>query len=191
METFQTTRHGAPQERADHRRPPVAVVGWVRARAVAPARLRRLLGPGQLLRTLHPSGLVRLHRFDLYAEQGLSRHRVAVWIYAGPRHIAYQETLLARDRWPYDARQQRWRAVSHPTLSHTVFASPQPEVLALAETPWIKVQQRSGPRRLRWLPFRGEPLTWAGLETSAVIFLCLYALGGMGGNFFPYVSCVI
>jgi len=29
------------------------------------------------------------------------------------------------------------------------------------------------------------------LEISALIFFYLYVLGGMGGNFFPHVSCVI
>ncbi len=191
IETFHTTRHWAHQERADTRRTPVEVLGWVRGRAVEPERLRRLFGQGQFLRTINPYGFVSIQRFDIYAEQGLARHRVAVWLYEGQLHIEYQETLLARYRCMYDERQKRLRAVRHPTLYHTVFASPQPELLELDDTPWIKVQQRSVPRRLRMLTSRGEPLTWAGLETSALIFLYLYALGGMGGNFFPYVTCVI
>jgi transposase InsO family protein len=191
IETFNTTRHWAHQERADNRRTPVEVLGWVRGRAVEPERLRRLFGQVQFLRTINPYGFVSIQRFYIYAEQGLSRHRVAVWIYEGQLHIEYQETLLARYRCTYDERQKRLRAVSHPTLYHTVFASPQLELLELDDTQWIKVQQRSVPRRLRRLTSRGEQLTLAGLETSALIFLCLYVLGGMGGNFFPYVSCVI
>ena len=190
-QTFHTTRHWAHQERADNRRTPVEVLGWVCGRAVEPERLRRLFGQVQFLRTINPYGFVSIQRFYIYAEQGLSRHRVAVWIYEGQLHIEYQETLLARYRCTYDERQKRLRAVSHPTLYHTVFASPQLELLKLDDTQWIKVQQRSVPRRLRRLTSRGEQLTLAGLETSALIFLYLYALGGMGGNFFPYVSWVI
>ena len=54
IETFHTTRHGAHQERADHRRTPVDVLGWVRGRAVGPERLRRLFGRVQFLRTVNP-----------------------------------------------------------------------------------------------------------------------------------------
>ena len=44
IDTFNTTRHWAHQERADNRRTPVEVLGWVRGRAVEPERLRRLFG---------------------------------------------------------------------------------------------------------------------------------------------------
>jgi hypothetical protein len=88
LATFPTPRHGAHQERAENRRTPVDVVGWVRGRAVAPERLRHLCGRVQCLRTVPPSGFVRIQRVDIYAEPGLSRHRVAGWLSAGQRRIA-------------------------------------------------------------------------------------------------------
>ena len=81
IETFNTTRHGAHQDRTDSRRTPVDVLGWVRGRAVE--RLRRLFGRVQFLRTVNPYGFVSIQRFYIYAEQGLARQRVAVWIYEG------------------------------------------------------------------------------------------------------------
>jgi hypothetical protein len=39
---------------------------------------------------------VSVQRFYVYAERGLSRQRVSVWICEGQLHIEYRETLLAR-----------------------------------------------------------------------------------------------
>jgi hypothetical protein len=76
-------------------------------------------------------GLSVIQRFYIYAEQGLSRQRVAVWIYEGQLRIEYRETLIARYRCAYDQRQKRLREVSQPTLYHTIFASPQLELIEL------------------------------------------------------------
>jgi transposase InsO family protein len=83
IETFHTTRHGAHQDRTDSRRTPVDVLGWVRGRAIDPERLRRLFGRVQFLRTVNPYGFISIQRFYIYAEPGLSRQRVALWIYKG------------------------------------------------------------------------------------------------------------
>ena len=147
IETFHTTRHGAHQDRADHRWTPVDVLGWVRGRAVDPERLRHLFGRVQFLRTVNPYGFVSIQRFYISAEQGLSRQRVAVWIYEGQLRVEYRETLIARYRCTYDQRQKRLREVSQPTLYHTIFASPQMELIELDDAQWIKVQQRAMHRR--------------------------------------------
>lgn len=177
IETFNTTRHGAHQERADGRRTPVEVLGWVRGRAVDPERLRTLFGRTQFLRTVNPYGFVSIQRFYIYAEPGLSRQRVSVWIYEGQLRIEYRETLIARYRCAYDRRQKRLREVSQPTLYHTIFASPQLELIDLDDTQWIKVQQRALQRRTPQRMPLGEQLTLAGLEISALLFLYLQAVG--------------
>jgi len=191
IETFNTTRHGAHQDRADHRWTPVDVLGWVRGRAVDLERLRHLFGRVQFLRTVNPYGFVSIQRFYIYAEQGLSRQRVAIWIYEGQLRIEYRETLIARYRCAYDQRQKRLREVSQPTLYHTIFASPQLELIELDDTQWIKVQQRALQRRTHLMMFRGEQLMLAGLGTSALVALYVQALGEVGRTFFPHVSCVM
>ena len=191
IETFHTTRHWAHQERADRRWTPVEVLGWVRGRAVDPERLRSLFGRVQFLRTVNPYGFLSIQRFYIYAEQGLSRQRVSVWIYEGQLRIEYRETLVARYRCAYDRRQKRLREVSHPMLYHTVFASPQLELIELDDAQWIKVQQRALQRRTQRRITLGEQLTLMGLETSALIFLYLQVLGEVGRNCFPHVSCVM
>ena len=139
VETFNTTRHWAHQERPDGRRTPAEVLGWVRGRAVEPERLRHLFGQVQFLRTVNPYGFSSIHRFYIYAEQGLSRQRVSIWIAEGQLHIEYREALLARYRCAYDPRRKRLREVSHPTLYHTKFASPQLELIELDDVQWSKV----------------------------------------------------
>jgi transposase InsO family protein len=177
VETFNTTRHWAHQERPDGRRTPAEVLGWVRGRPVDLERLRALFGQVQFLRTVNPYGFISIHRFYIYAEQGLSRQRVSIWIAEGQLHIEYREALLARYRCAYDPRRKRLREVSHPTLYHTKFASPQLELLELDDAQWIKVQQRAWLRRTPQKTARGEQLLFAGFEISALIFLCFQVMG--------------
>jgi hypothetical protein len=191
IETFNTTRHGAHQERADNRWTPVDVLGWVRRRAVDAERLRELFGRVQFLRTVNPYGFVSIQRFYIYAEQGLSRQRVSVWIYEGQLRIEYRETLVARYRCAYDQRQKRLHEVSHPMLYHTVFASPQLELLELDDMRWSKVQQRAFQRRTPQRTTLGEQLLLAGIEISALLFLYLQAVSIVGRNCFPHMSCVM
>jgi transposase InsO family protein len=175
VETFNTTGHWAHQERADNRRTPEEVLGWVRGRPVDLEPLRRLFGQVQFLRTVNLYGFISIQRFYIYAEAGLSRQRVSIWVAEGQLHIAYRETLLAQYRCAYDRRQYRLRAVSQPTLSQTVFASPQLERIELDDTQWIKVQQRSWSQRTPQQTSRGEQLLFAGFEISALILLCRQA----------------
>ena len=191
IETFNTTRHGAHQDRADGRRTPVEVLGWVRGRAVDAERLRELFGRVQFLRTVNPYGFVSIQRFYIYAEQGLSRQRVAIWIYEGHLRIEYRETLVARYRCAYDPRQKRLHEVSHPLLYHTVFASPQMELIELDDAQWIKVQQRSFTKRTLRITARGEQLAFVGLGSSALIFFYIQVLEEVGRTCFPHVSCVM
>jgi hypothetical protein len=191
IETLNTTRPGAHQDRTDRRWTPMDVLGWVRGRAVDSARLRSLFSRVQFLRTVNPYGFVSIQRFYIYAEQGLSRQRVSVWIYEGQLRIEYRETLVARYRCAYDRRQKRLHDVSHSMVYHTVFASPQLELIELDDAQWLKVQQRAFQRRTPRRTTLGEQLMLAGLEISALLFLYLQSLGGVGRNCFPHVSCVM
>jgi hypothetical protein len=139
VETCNTTRHWAHQERPDGRRTPTEVLVLVRGRAVEPERLRHLFGQVEFLRTVNPYGFIRIHRFYIYAEAGLSRQRVSIWIADGQLQIAYRETLFAQYRCAYDRRQRRLHEVSHPTVYRTRSASPQLELIELDEAQWSKV----------------------------------------------------
>src|SRR5262244_1357161 len=163
----------------------------VRGRPVERTALRRLFGEVQFLRMVNRYGFVSVQRFYIYAEPGLSRQRVAIWVYEGELRIEYQETLLARYRCAYDQRQRRLRDVSHPMVYPTAFASPQLELLELDETQWIKVQQRALTRRTPRITAREEQLAFVGLGTSALLFFYLQVLEEVGRTCFPHVSCVM
>jgi transposase InsO family protein len=147
IDTFNTTRHHAHQERADGRRTPMAVLSWVRGRAINPDQLHRLFQRLQFTRTVNRYGFVSIQRFFIYAEQGLSRQRVSILIYEGNLRIEYQETLLAEYQADYDRRQKRLHDVNQPILHQTSFASPQMELFELDDEQWLKIRQRSYLRR--------------------------------------------
>jgi putative transposase len=166
IETFNTTRHYAHQEREDGRRTPAQVLAWVRGRMVEPERLQRLFRYVQFTRTVNRYGFVSIQRFFIYAEQGLSRQRVSIWIYEGNLQIEYQETLLAQYHGDYDWRKKGLQEVSQPTLYQTPFASPQLEMFELDEEQWLKVRQRSYQRRQKRVTQLARQLPLTGLEIA-------------------------
>ncbi|MEE9159234.1 MAG: DDE-type integrase/transposase/recombinase [Gammaproteobacteria bacterium] len=176
IETFNTTPHWAHRHRADGHRTPVEVLGWLKGRVVEPERLRQLFGRTEFLRTVNRYGFVSVQRFYLYAENGLSRQRVSIWIYEGQLSIEYQKMLLARYRCDYDPKQGQLQEVSEPTLYTTPFTSPQFELIELDDEQWLKFLRRpSRPytRRTAMLP---QQLFLIDLGTSALILLALQAI---------------
>jgi hypothetical protein len=172
------------------RRTPVEVLEWVRGRPVERATLRRLFGEVQCIRMVNRYGFVSVQRFSIYAEPGLSRQRVSIWVYEGDLRIEYQETLLARYRCVYHQWRRRLQDVSDPTLYATPFAAPQLELLELDETQWIKVQQRVWSHRARERLQVVEQLPLLRLASLAVIVPSVLT-EGVGKNFFPYMSTVM
>ncbi len=143
VETFNSTPHWAHRDRADGLRTPEAVLGWVRGRALAPDALQRALRQLQLERTVNRAGYISVQRFYLYAERGLARQRVSVWLYDGRLHLAYRQALLAQYTYRAERRGKRLRAVDpHPQLYRSTYASPQLELWELDDAQWRKVWER-------------------------------------------------
>jgi transposase InsO family protein len=147
IETFNTTAHWAHQDRDDGLRTPEAVLSWVRGRMVEPAQLQQVLRQVQIERTVNRLGYVSIQRFYLYAEAGLARQRVAIWLYEGRLHIEYQHTLLARYHYRYDRKQRRLETVDQPQHYPTRFVSPQLELWELDDEQWRKVIERPARHR--------------------------------------------
>lgn len=173
LEPWNTPPHWAPRKRADGHRTPVEVLGWLRGRGVAPTRRRESFRRTALLRTVHHDGFVRVQRFDLYAEHGLSRQRVSIWIDAGQLRSEYPQTLLARYRCSDDAKHGQLQDVHEPILSTTPFASPQLELIELDDAQWLKCQRRplrNSTRRIAMFPAQ---LSCSDLGASARLLLAL------------------
>ncbi len=84
-----------------------------------------------------------MQRFYLYAERGLARKRVSVWLYDGRLHLAHQQALLAQYTYHAERHGRRIRAVDpHPQLYRTAYASPQLELWDLDDAQWRKVFER-------------------------------------------------
>jgi hypothetical protein len=149
VETFNTTPHWAHRDRADGLRTPVAVLGWVHGLAIDAGVLQGALRHLQVERVVNLRGYVSVQRFYLYAERGLSRRRVSVWLYDGRLHIAHQDFLLARYAYQYDRKARRLRMVEQPHLYRTPYASPQLELWELADDQWQQVTRRPYERHPR------------------------------------------
>jgi transposase InsO family protein len=147
VETFNTTPHLAHHDRADGVQTPARVLGWVRGQPLDAAHLQRAVRHLRVERIVNQRGYISVQRFYLYAERGLARTRVSVWLYDGRLHVAHQQTLLARYTYRYDRQARRLRAVKDPQLSHTPYASPQLELWELDEDQWRKIMPRPYERR--------------------------------------------
>jgi hypothetical protein len=117
-------------------------LNWVRGRQVVPDELRQILRHLQFERSVDRNGYVSIQRFYIYAERGLARKRVSIWLYEGRLQIGYREALLARYGYRYDRRRKQIHAVQQPQLYRTVYASPQLEFWELDDEQWRKVVER-------------------------------------------------
>jgi hypothetical protein len=111
----------------------------------------------------------------LYAENGLSRQRVSIWIYEGELSIAYQQTLLARYRCQYDARRGQLRSISEPRLYATPFTSPQVELIELDDEQWRKFQRRPARTYTKRIAMLPQQLCLLDFKALALVILALKA----------------
>jgi transposase len=142
IEIFNTINHSAHEDREDGYKTPAKVLGWQRGRPLEPDTLRRAFRHLQFPRIVNRHGLVSVQRFYIYAERGLAKHRVAVWIYENRLHVEYQQTLLARYQSKIDRRRKALKSVSRPQIFATPFASPQLELFELDEAEWRRAWLR-------------------------------------------------
>lgn len=114
----------------------------------------KLMGPELAYeRAVNQHGYISIQRYYIYAERGLARQRVSIWLYEGRLHIEYQQTMLARYAASYDRKKKRLKGGEEPHLRETAFADPQLELWELDDEQWRKVLERSPRSRRR----RGEP----------------------------------
>jgi transposase InsO family protein len=192
IQTFNTTAHWAHRERDDGRRSPVDVLEWARGQLVELAELDRLFCQLQIVRTVNRFGFVSIQRFYIYAERGLARQRVSIWMYEGQLRLSSHQNRLAEYHYDYDRGRKTLKGVSQPTLYQTPFVSPQLELLELDDEQWHKVLARSYARR-RKVPLPvAEQLPLLELVGLALL-LPLPALLAepLTNYFFPYVSTVL
>jgi len=142
VENFNNTPHWAHRNRPDKLRTPAEVLGWVRGKEIVAEELQRALRHLQWERVVNKVGYVSIQRFHVYAERGLARRRVSVWLYEGHLQIALQETMLSQYIYRGGRSGRRISTVDQPRLYRTAFASPQLELWELDDEQWRKVLER-------------------------------------------------
>ena len=149
IQLFNTTRHWAHRHRTDDQLTPIAVLDGHLGRPIKSPKLQQVFRQLQYARTVNQYGMVSIQRFYIYAERGLAKQRVTIWIYQNRLNIAYQHTLLARYTCALQRSQKQLRSVTEPQIYETPFASPQQELFVLDDAQWLKVLKRDAyrPRR--------------------------------------------
>ncbi len=139
LETFNTTAHWAHRHRDDGLRKPQEVLAGVRGKPVDPDELADRFKGEHAERCINAHGRIRIQRFSLYAERGLARRRVSVWLHDGWLRIEHDHAILAQYRFKTQRRRKAIKSISSPKLFLTHFASPQLEICELDEEQWLKI----------------------------------------------------
>jgi putative transposase len=147
LERHNTQRHQAHEEREDGRRSPAEVLGAVRVVRHHPTDLSRAFFSTRFTRVLDASGYARIKHWRIYAEEGLARCEVALWLGDEGLVVEYAGESLSR----YDvsfSRDAELEAVTSPRLFATRYRTPQLKLFgleeALGEDGWLKAHRLDG-----------------------------------------------
>lgn len=86
MRDYNVQRHWAHEQREDGCHSPLEVLDWHKGTMYPASVLDRILFATRYTRHLDTHGLLRFHHWKLYAERGLPKAPVTVWVYDGSRH---------------------------------------------------------------------------------------------------------
>src|SRR5260370_18610224 len=86
--------------------------------------LDRILFATRYTRHLDTHGLLRFQNWKLYAERGLPKAPVTVWVYDGSLKVEYQAVTLATYSAEVEANHRHLRQVTSPRLGPPPFRPP-------------------------------------------------------------------
>ena len=122
---YNTHIHFTHRERRDDRHSPQDVLRGVLARTVEASTLARIFFATHFTRHLDRSGYIRFRRWRFYAEAGLARQSVTVYIYTSTLKTQYQDTELAFSTMEWAEGSKHIKEVKHPRVIETGYRSPQ------------------------------------------------------------------
>ena len=111
-----------------------------------PTDLERAFFSTMLVRRLDAAGYARVKHWRVYAEEGLARCEVAVWLGDGGMAVEYGGRTLSR----YDvslSRKAELKTVANPRLFANPYTTTQPKLFALdalGEGGWLKTLRLQG-----------------------------------------------
>jgi len=131
IQTYNTTAHQGLLK--DRRLPPipVEVLGAAQGRIYTSDELTRHFAQAVFLRTTNRYGCVTLHHSHFYAEAGLPRTPVWLWVAGDHLRATFDHVVLADYHCRYDGRDRRVTEVRQGVFHATRFASPQGTLIPL------------------------------------------------------------
>jgi len=113
-----------------------------------PSDLERAFFSTRFTRKLDPLGYARLKHWRVYAEEGLARSEVALWLGAGGLSVEYGGQSLSRYDVSLSTGAKRLKDVTNPRLFVTRHRTPQLKLFsleeALGEGGWLKALRLEG-----------------------------------------------
>jgi hypothetical protein len=135
--TFQV--HWAHRQRDDGRESPADVLDWILGRVWTPSALEYAFHALRYSRRLDAKGYLRFRFWRLYAEPGLERQRVAVWLYQEQVTVEFQYAQLAQYTVDYQPDGKHFSSVTHPQIYETQYKSPQLGLWKFGDDEWLKI----------------------------------------------------
>ena len=125
--------------RDDGRETPAEVLDWIYGRVWVEQALHYAFYATRFGRQLDKSGYVRFRHYRLYAEPGLDRRRVAIWLYQEQLSIEFNNTLLVQYSVEYQPDRRHFRAVTDPRIYETQYQSLQLPLWQFGDEEWLKI----------------------------------------------------
>jgi hypothetical protein len=140
VEDYNTQSHWAHRERADGRRSPSEVLGWVTGVRYREEDLKRAFFSTRFSRTLDSLGYARFRHWRIYGEEGLARREAALWLGAESLTLEYAGEPLSRYEVEYQpgSKGERLVAISRPTLYETSHRLARLRLFELGDEEWLK-----------------------------------------------------
>lgn len=143
VEQYNTQMHWAHRHRKDGKRSPAEVLDFLTSIRHRPEDLERAFFSTRFTRTLNSSRYARIKHWKIYAEEGLARREVTLWLGPEVLTVEYAGEPLARYEVQYYARTENLREVKRPQLFETSYRVAVVqlrlfELEALGETGWLK-----------------------------------------------------
>ena len=146
VRTYNEQEHFAHRKRADGRRTPQDVLGWVKGREIDPAKLDDAFTLRRV-RLLDQRGYVRFQNWRIYAEAGLARRPADLWIYNETLSIQFTTTLLAQYAVHYHMASHQLLEVGTYQAFPSVYQSPQLSLWQGEDIVWRPAYKLDAPPR--------------------------------------------
>ena len=143
VEQYNTQMHWAHRQRKDGRRSPAEVLGFLTSVRHRPEDLERAFFSTRFTRVLDSSGYARIRHWKIYAEEGLAKREVALWLGSEVLTVEFAGEPLARYDVEYSPRTKNLRQVKKPQLFETSHRLSVAQLRlfgleALGEIGWLK-----------------------------------------------------